>query len=104
MQQGQFPQGPVAYPPARRTNSMAIVSLVAGIAAFVLVPLVAGVVAVITGHVARGQIRRTGEDGNGLALAGLILGYLNLALAVLAILFVVILVIIGIGASRSQGG
>ena len=53
-----------------RTNSFAIVALVLG---FVLPPL-----AVPFGHVARSQIRRTGERGNGMALAGLILGYYSL--------------------------
>lgn len=50
-----------------RTNTLAIIAL---IAAFV-VPL-AGI---IVGHIALGQIKRTGEAGHGLALAGTILGY-----------------------------
>lgn len=45
-----------------------------------------GLVAVITGHVARHQIRRTGEAGGSLALAGLIAGYLALAISLLFIL------------------
>jgi hypothetical protein len=94
----------VALPPARPTNSLAIVSLAAGIASFVVVPVIGAVVAVITGHMARGQIRRTGQDGNGLAVAGLILGYVHLALVVLVILLFVGIVIVGIGVSRSQGG
>lgn len=51
-----------------RTNTYAIVALVM---AFVLAPL-----GIIFGHMARGQIKQTGEQGDGLALAGLILGYL----------------------------
>jgi len=42
-------------------------------------------VAVVTGHIARRQIRRTGEQGAGFALAGLILGYIGLALMALGI-------------------
>jgi Domain of unknown function (DUF4190) len=53
-----------------RTNSFAIVALVLGL---VLPPL-----AVPFGHVARSHIRRTGERGGGMALAGLILGYYSL--------------------------
>ncbi|WP_084356761.1 DUF4190 domain-containing protein [Mycolicibacterium wolinskyi] len=54
-----------------RTNSIAIAALVFGL---ILPPL-----AVPLGHVARAQIRRTGERGSGMALAGLILGYYSLA-------------------------
>jgi hypothetical protein len=66
----------VAYGP--RTNSLAIVALVLGI----LVP----VGGIITGHIALGQIKRTGEAGHGLALAGAILGYISCGLFVLTLL------------------
>ena len=39
-----------------------------------------GIVAVITGHIARSQIKRTGEAGSSLALAGLIAGYVAIGL------------------------
>lgn len=63
---------------AAPTNSLAVVSLVSGILAWVLCPFVGAVVAVITGHVARSQIRTTGEAGGGMAVAGLVLGYVHL--------------------------
>lgn len=78
------------------TNTLAIVSLVAGITSFFVCPVIGGIVAIVTGHMARGQIRQTGEGGDGLALAGLVLGYVHLALAVLA-LAVVALALLGIG-------
>jgi len=79
----------LAVPP---TNSLAIVSLVAGIAGYVIPhPFIAGIVAIITGHMARSQIRRTGEGGSGLALAGLILGYVHLALSILLVAVVLLL-------------
>jgi hypothetical protein len=51
------------------------------------------VVAVITGHMARGQIReRAGaEVGEGFALAGLILGYANLVLSCLGIITAILI-------------
>jgi hypothetical protein len=81
----QPPYGPAGYgyPPPRRTNVLAVISLVAGIASWVLVPLVGAVGAVVTGHIAMRQIRRTGEDGNGMAIAGLVLGYLNILFSLL---------------------
>jgi hypothetical protein len=71
----------------RPTNSSAIAALVCGILAFCGLGPIA-IVAVILGHKALGQIRRTGEDGYGLAKAGLVLGYLALAFAALALLMV----------------
>ena len=62
---------PVAYV---KTNTLAIVALVAGIAGLTVVPFVSSIVAVVTGHMARKEVRRTGEQGDGLALAGLITG------------------------------
>src|SRR5260221_6490658 len=44
--------------------------------------------AIILGHMARGQIRRTGEDGDGLATAGLVLGWVGLGVAMLLILLI----------------
>jgi hypothetical protein len=41
--------------------------------------------AVILGHVARGQIRRTGERGHGMATTGLVLGWLGIAFFVLMV-------------------
>jgi hypothetical protein len=57
------------YGRARSTNTVAILSLVF---AFVFAPL-----GIVFGHVARNQIRRTGEQGSGLATAGLWLGYIE---------------------------
>lgn len=65
------PQAPY-YPAQPKTNVLGIVTLVLGILGFGLIP-------VITGHIALGQIRRTNEDGRGITLAGLILGYITLA-------------------------
>ena len=102
-------QQPPAYPPqqpyavVRPTNTLAIVSLATGIASYVVVPVIGAIVAIVTGHMARGQIRRTGEGGGGLALAGLILGYLHLVIAVIAIAIIVITVVI-IGAAAVQNG
>ena len=64
-----------------RTNTLAAIALVLG---FVF-PLLA----IPVGHVARSQILRTGERGDGLALAGLVLGYLGLIAVVIAVIAVI---------------
>ncbi len=81
-------------PYAAKTNGLAVTSLVTGIVSWFALPLVAGVVAVVLGHIARGQIRRTGETGNGLALGGLVLGYLNIVFCVLMVVLMAALFIV----------
>jgi hypothetical protein len=91
----------------RPLNSLAIVSLVAGIAGYVLPhPFIAGLVAIVTGHMARGQIRRTGEGGGGLALAGLLLGYIHFAISIIVVA-VILALVFGFGLwvfTRPSGG
>lgn len=77
-----------------RTSTMAVVSLVSGIVCWVALPFIGALVAVICGHAARGEIRRAPPgsiEGDGMALAGLVLGWVHLALCALAILAVVLL-------------
>jgi Domain of unknown function (DUF1707)/Domain of unknown function (DUF4190) len=66
---------------AAKTNGLAIASLACGLAQFVFGPVTA-IPAIVFGHVARYQIKRTGEQGAGLALAGLILGWATVILAI----------------------
>ena len=82
------PQQAWPAPAAQRTNALAIASLACGIGQL-LVWFPASIAAIVLGHKARRQIRQTGEQGDGLARAGLILGYLGLALSLLLALLVV---------------
>jgi hypothetical protein len=75
--------------PVATTNGLAMASLACGLAQFVLGPL-AAVPAIVFGHLARSQIKRTGEQGAGLALAGLILGWATVILTLLVIVGLVI--------------
>lgn len=81
--------------PASQTNTLAIVSLIAGIASYLFLPFIGAIVAVITGHMALGQIKRTGETGRGFALTGTILGYVHLALAILTGIVLLIIIVTG---------
>jgi hypothetical protein len=89
---------------ACQTNTLAIVSLVSGIISWFMVPIVGGIVAVITGHMAKGQIRRTGEQGEIFATVGLILGYLHLAVVLLIGLFLVLVLVGTFAAIRTTSG
>jgi hypothetical protein len=78
---------PVPYRPGPigpRTNSMAVAAMVCGIGQ-IFFWFLAGVPAIVFGHIARRQIRETGEAGDGLALAGLIMGYVGVLLPILLI-------------------
>lgn len=93
----------MSYQPPQRstTSSMAIVSLVFGILAWFMLPFVGALVAVICGHLARGEIRRAPIDqhieGDGMAVAGLVLGYVQLALSMLLVIFVIAMLVFGFG-------
>jgi hypothetical protein len=69
------------------TNTNAVVSLIFGIVSWFVCPVVGGIVAVVTGHMAHGQIKASGESGAGLATAGMVLGYIHLAVAAVIVLF-----------------
>jgi Domain of unknown function (DUF4190)/Domain of unknown function (DUF1707) len=77
---GGRPPAPMLPP---KTNSLAITSLVCGVAQIMFGPL-ATIPAIVCGHVGRSQIRRTRESGAGMAVAGLVLGYAGLVLGLLA--------------------
>jgi len=78
-------------PASAETNTMAVISLATGIASWFVLPLVGGVIAVITGHLAKKEIRQTGQQGDGLATIGLVLGYLHLAVVALVVLVLILL-------------
>ncbi len=74
----------------RQTSTLAIVSLVAGILGWTLLPFVGSIGAIITGHMARAEIRREPArlEGDGLAIAGLVLGWASVVLWVIGVAFV----------------
>ena len=73
----------------RRTSTAAVLSLVFGIISWLILPLLGALVAIVCGHVARADIRRAqgALGGDSLALIGLILGWAQLGMLVLLLLF-----------------
>jgi hypothetical protein len=89
---------------AQPNNNLALVSLITGILSFAghIIPLVGGstlaIVAVVTGYMARNQIKETGEQGRTMATVGMILGIVNLAIVgVVVILLILFIFVLGIG-------
>lgn len=89
-----YQSGPYAAPgyygpPAKSTNGLAIASLICSLAG--LLTCLSAPVGIVLGHIALSQIKREGSNGRGLAIGGLVIGYL----LTLAIVGFVIFAIIG---------
>ena len=101
-------------PSTTQNNNLAVVSLVAGIGSFFahIIPGIGGftvaLIAIITGFMARSQIKRTGEQGIWMANVGIIIGFVHLALLlVLVVLFLFLIFLVGVtlfGISAHGGG
>lgn len=88
------------------TSTLAIVSLVSAILGFTFVPVIGTIVAIITGYMARNETRSIPPraSGDGLATAGIIMGWVQVALFVIGICCAVayFVFIIGIFAASGQ--
>lgn len=96
---GAAPGYGVPFVPPRPSEGMALASLLTSViglvtAAFCYFPILACPVGAILGHVALGRIARTGNEGRGLALAGIIIGWIGTAVLV-GIIVLVIAVVAG---------
>lgn len=77
---------PVSMPMLQvKDSALAIISLIAGIASWIFIPLIGAITAVVTGHLAIKEIRESAGmiKGYGMAIAGLILGYVHLVFTLL---------------------
>jgi hypothetical protein len=92
--------GAVTGAKAGSTNNLAVISLVAALASIPghIIPLVGpftlSLVAIVTGFMARRQIRRSGESGMGLATAGMVIGIIHATLLVIAVVAIVFFVFV----------
>jgi hypothetical protein len=99
---------------APKNNTMAVASLISGIAGltlmclsmvFSLIPFVnlicgclailLAIAALVTGFVARSQIKTSGEQGNGMALAGIIMGGIQIVLLICSVIVGVVIILLG---------
>lgn len=78
----------MSLPAPRQTSTYAVISLVAGVLGWSLMPFLGSIAAIVFGHMARAEIRRSqGQlDGDGLAIAGLVLGWVSVILGILVLL------------------
>jgi hypothetical protein len=88
---------PYQTPPAKPTSNMALASLVLGILGWTIIPTLGSIAAIITGHMAKNEIKSSmgALGGDGMATAGLVLGYANIAIALCVCLAVVAMLALG---------
>ena len=89
--------GSWAAPAAPRQNILAWVSFGLGLGGLFF-GLLSSIAAIVTGHIARRQLRSSGEQGEGAALTGLISGYVITALWVLGIAAYILFIVVMLGA------
>lgn len=108
-----LPPPPPSYPPPERgttraahTSGLAIASLALAVGGLTILPLLGSIVAIILGYMARNEIRRhPGElSGDGIAVAGIVLGWIAVAVSVLGFLVVGGLGMCGICGAFGSGG
>jgi len=68
---------------------MALVSMICSLAG--IFTGVTAVVGIILGHIALNQIKNTGEEGRGMAVAGLVIGYILVVVAILVFIFYLVI-------------
>ena len=68
-------------------STMAMVSLVAAILGFTILPVIGTIVALVTGYAARKETRAIPPQasGDGLATAGIVMGWIQVGLAVIGV-------------------
>jgi len=81
---------------AQSKNGLGVAALICGIGGFILVPLLASIAAVILGHLGLKAAEEGLADNRSFSVAGLVLGYVGIALTVLTVAVVVVLLAIGI--------
>jgi MFS family permease len=91
----------------QKTNGLAIASLVVSIVGAVMLVCygiggLISIVGAILGHVARRQIRERQEGGDGMALAGVIVGWIVTAIAALVVAVVVVLFVMAMNSLPSE--
>lgn len=87
-----YPPPGYGYPPQRGYNGMAIASMVLGI---LWIYWIGSVLALIFGYIGRNQIRMRHERGDGMAIAGIVLGWVGVG-------FFLLFLLIGIAAGAGM--
>jgi hypothetical protein len=77
-----YPAPPYQTPPAKPSSNLALASLILGILGWTVIPGIGSIAAIVTGHLAKSEIKNSmgALGGDDMATAGLVLGYASIAL------------------------
>ncbi|HNR01616.1 MAG TPA: DUF4190 domain-containing protein [Anaerolineaceae bacterium] len=93
-----LPVQPAAVPPSLnpKDSSLALASLITGILGWTILPLLGSVAAIVTGHLGKKEVREShgALAGEGMATAGLILGYIQIGFFVLGLIAAIVLLLV----------
>ncbi len=83
------------YPVEKTTSLLAILSTISGAASFFVVPFIGAIAALITGYMAKNEIKKSNGtiDGDGFATAGIVMGYINLGLTLMVCVLIVLAIV-----------
>ena len=83
-------QNPTDY--VQQTSSLAVISLIAGIASYIVLPLLGAIAAIITGNLAKKEINQNAGrmTGMGMATWGVILGWINVGISLIGLCLLVL--------------
>lgn len=84
--------GPYGFAPVPKTNGLAIAALVCSL--FFWLYGIGAVLGIVFGFIARSQIKRSGgvQQGRGMALAGIIIGFVGIAIGIVLIIVLVVVI------------
>ena len=90
----------VAMPEKKPQSGLALASLICGVLSLVFLGILTAIPAVICGHMGLNQLKREPDaydpSGRGMAIAGLVMGYLTIAITALVIIFIVVAISAGV--------
>jgi hypothetical protein len=86
---------PNNYPVEKTTSILAILSTISGAASFFVIPLIGAIAALITGYMAKSEIKKSNGmiEGEGFATAGIVMGWINLGLTIMVCVLIVLAIV-----------
>lgn len=95
----QYQYAENSYSRGSQTSSLAVISLISGIASFFIVPLLGAIAAIITGNMAKKEIQKSRGrlTGSSMATWGKILGWINLGIGFVGVCLGLLVLLLAVG-------
>lgn len=85
------------YPVEKKISILAILSTISGAASFFVVPFIGAIAALITGYMAKSEIKKSSGlvEGEGFATAGIVMGWINIGLCLMVCCLITLAILMG---------